>query len=397
MSDPLAELTDAGVAVWLDDLSRDRITRQPARAHPRPHVRRRHDQPDHLPEGARARATSTTRSSRDLAVRGVSTSARRSALITTDDVRWALRRAAPGRTTRSDGVDGRVSIEVDPRIAHDTDKTIAEARALWWLVDRPNLFIKIPATTGPAGHQPGAVRRHQRQRHPDLQPGRYDAGDGRLPRRPGAGQGQGHRPVDIGSVASFFVSRVDTEVDKRLGKIGTDGGQGAARQGRRRQCATGLPALRRDVRHRPLEGAGRRRSPSAAPALGIHRGQGPELPRHACTSTELVAPDTVNTMPEATMQAVYDHGVIERRHGPRSLRRRPAGARRPRAPRHRLRRCRRVLEREGVEKFEDSWTQLIETIEPSSAERVGRSGRTEVPIMDQPTPAPGTGAGESRR
>ena len=54
----------------------------------------------------------------------------------------------------SDGVDGRVSIEVDPRIAHDTDATVAEARALWWLVDRPNLFIKIPATArGPAGDQ----------------------------------------------------------------------------------------------------------------------------------------------------------------------------------------------------------------------------------------------------
>ena len=72
-------------------------------------------------------------------------------MITTYDVRWACDVLRPAYDA-SAGVDGRVSIEVDPRLAHDTDTTVAEAKALWWLVDRPNLFIKIPATeAGPAG------------------------------------------------------------------------------------------------------------------------------------------------------------------------------------------------------------------------------------------------------
>ena len=66
-------------------------------------------------------------------------------MITTFDVRWACDVLRPVYDA-TDGVDGRVSIEVDPRLAHDTEQTVAEARQLWWLVDRPNLFIKIPAT-----------------------------------------------------------------------------------------------------------------------------------------------------------------------------------------------------------------------------------------------------------
>ena len=130
--------------------------------------------------------------------------------------------AAPGR--RTGGVDGRVSIEVDPRLAHDTEKTVAQALDLWKAVDRPNLLVKIPATeAGPAGDHPHARRGRQRERHADLLGGALPRGDGRLHRRPRAGQ----RPTattlaGIHSVASFFVSRVDTEIDKRLEEIGTD-------------------------------------------------------------------------------------------------------------------------------------------------------------------------------
>ena len=115
-------------------------------------------------------------------------------MITTYDVRWGCDVLRPVYDA-TDGVDGRVSIEVDPRIAHDTDRTVAEAKALWWLVDRPNLFIKIPATMAglPAitqclaeGISVNVTLIFSLER--------YDAGDGRLPRRPGAGPGQRPRP-----------------------------------------------------------------------------------------------------------------------------------------------------------------------------------------------------------
>ena len=132
------------------------------------------------------------------------------------------------------GVDGRVSIEVDPRLAHDTAATIAEAKALWWLVDRPNLFIKIPATDAglpaitealAAGISVNVTLIFSLDRYREVM-------DAFLA---GLEQARERGPTCPGShsVASFFVSRVDTEVDKRLDKIGTDEAQGAARQGRR--------------------------------------------------------------------------------------------------------------------------------------------------------------------
>ena len=223
MTDTLAELSAAGVAVWLDDLSpRAAAHRQPRRAGPRQARRRRHHQPDDLPEGAGRRRRLRRAGARPGRC-AASTSSEAVRALTTYDVRWALRRAAAGATTRSDGVDGRVSIEVDPRLAHDTDKTVAEAKALWWLVDRPNLFIKIPATReGLPAITADARRGHQRQRHADLLAGALRRGHGRVPRpawsRP---RPTGTTCPRIGSVASFFVSRVDTEIDKRLDKIGT--------------------------------------------------------------------------------------------------------------------------------------------------------------------------------
>ena len=121
---------------------------------------------------------------RDLAARGVDV---REALraLTTFDVRWACDVLRPVYDA-TDGVDGRVSIEVDPRLAHDTEATIAEARALWWLVDRPNLFIKIPAARqGLPGDRRVPGRGDQHQRHADLLPAALRRGHGRLPRRHG--------------------------------------------------------------------------------------------------------------------------------------------------------------------------------------------------------------------
>jgi len=139
--------------------------------------------------------------------------------ITTYDIRWACDVLRPVYD-RTGGVDGRVSIEVDPRIAKDTAKTIAEARALWWQVDRPNLFVKIPATLAglPAitaclaeGISINVTLIFSLQRYEQV----IDAF------MAGLEAASGRDLAAISSVASFFVSRVDSEVDRRLDEIGT--------------------------------------------------------------------------------------------------------------------------------------------------------------------------------
>ncbi len=144
MSDPLSQLSEAGVSVWLDDMSRERLVS----ASLEQLIRDRHvvgitTNPT-IFQKALSKGSAYDEQMRDLALRGVDVGeAVRS--VTAMDVRDACDVLRPVYEA-SDGVDGRVSIEVDPRISHDSDRTIAEARALWWLVDRPNLFIKIPAT-----------------------------------------------------------------------------------------------------------------------------------------------------------------------------------------------------------------------------------------------------------
>ncbi len=144
MTDRLAELSAAGVAVWLDDLSRERLSSggldKLRREH---HVVGITTNPTIFAK-ALADADVYADHVRELALRGVGVDEALRAM-TAYDVRWACDVMRPAHDA-SRGVDGRVSIEVDPRMAYDTDATIAEAKALWWLVDRPNLFIKIPAT-----------------------------------------------------------------------------------------------------------------------------------------------------------------------------------------------------------------------------------------------------------
>ena len=144
MTDPLRQLSDEGVAIWLDDMSRDRLTT----GNLADLVRDKHVVGVTTNPTIFQKAISDSElydeQLRDLAVRGVDVE-EGVRMITTNDVRWACDVLRPVYDA-SGGVDGRVSIEVDPRLAHDTERTVAEARQLWWLVDRPNLFIKIPAT-----------------------------------------------------------------------------------------------------------------------------------------------------------------------------------------------------------------------------------------------------------
>ena len=273
-------------------------------------------------------------------------------MITTYDVRWACDVMRPAYDASS-GVDGRVSIEVDPRLAHDTDRTVAEAKQLWWLVDRPNLFIKIPATdaglpaiteTLAAGISVNVTLIFGLDR--------YDAGHGRLLRRPGAGPGQRARPVH--DRLGRLVLRVPGghRGGQAAGEDRHRRGAGPARQGRHRQRPAGLPALRAGLRQRPLAGAGRGRRAAAAAAVGVDLDQEPGLPRRHVRRG-------AGRARRGQHHAGGDH--------PRLRRPRRGQARRgPVARTRRPRRCSTTwpalgidyddviatLEREGVEKFE---------------------------------------------
>jgi transaldolase len=363
--DILASLTAAGVAIWLDDISRERLTTGNLEALVRDmHVSGVTSNPTIF-----AHAVSTGHAYdaqlADLAVRGVQIDEAARA-ITTYDIRWGcdvLRHVYDA----TDGVDGRVSIEVDPRIARDTAKTIAEARALWWAVDRPNLFIKIPATVEglPAitqclseGISINVTLIFSLERYGQV----IDAFMTGLEQAAAAG----HDLAPIGSVASFFVSRVDTEVDGRLDKIGTPGA--AALRGKaaiaNARLAYELFEQRTDTpRWAALEQAG------AAPQRPLWASTSTKDPAFEDTMyvVELVAPGTVNTMPEATLHATADHARL-----------------RGDTVRGTYDQSRQVfadlaalgisyddvvdvLEAEGVQKFATSWHEFLETIQTNMA------------------------------
>ncbi|TYC19171.1 transaldolase family protein, partial [Micromonospora sp. MP36] len=144
MTDRLGELSAAGVAIWLDDLSRVRLSSGGLdQLRREKHLVGVTSNPTIFAKALSA-ADEYNWQLKDLAIRGVDVE-EAVRMLTTYDVRWACDVMRPAYDA-SAGVDGRVSIEVDPRLAHETEKTVAEAGALWWLIDRPNLFIKIPAT-----------------------------------------------------------------------------------------------------------------------------------------------------------------------------------------------------------------------------------------------------------
>src|SRR3954470_18937414 len=221
----LKQLSDAGVSIWLDDLSRERLVRGTLAELIRDkHVVGVTTNPT-IFQKAISGSEIYDEQVRDIARRQVDVGEALRAITTYDD-RWGCDVLRPAYDA-SDGVDGRVSIEVDPRISGETERTIAEARALWWLVDRPNLYIKIPATIPslPAisqclaeGISINVTLIFSLERYEAVIEAFFDG----LERARAAG----HDLSRIGSVASFFVSRVDSEIDKRLDKKGSDEAKG---------------------------------------------------------------------------------------------------------------------------------------------------------------------------
>jgi len=210
----------------------------------------------------------------------------------------------------TDGIDGRVSIEVDPGLAHDVERTAAEADLLWWLVDRPNLMVKIPATAEglpavtralAAGISVNVTLIFSLERYGAVMNAYLDG----LEQAHTAGRDLSR----IASVASFFVSRVDAEVDSRLNKIGTT--QAAALRGKA-AVANARLAYQRFEQVLGSERWERLEALDARPQRPLWASTGVKDPSYDDTRyvVELVAPGTVNTMPEATLHAVADRGVI---------------------------------------------------------------------------------------
>uniref|UniRef100_UPI0035CB7D5F transaldolase n=1 Tax=uncultured Mycobacterium sp. TaxID=171292 RepID=UPI0035CB7D5F len=260
----------------------------------------------------------------------------------------------------SDGVDGRVSIEVDPRVAPDADNTIQQAVDLWKTVDRPNLFIKIPATeegipaitaTLAEGISVNVTLIFSVERHRAVMDAYLDGLE--------KAKQAGHDLSKIHSVASFFVSRVDTEVDKRLEKIGTQEalalrGQAGVANARLAYAAYQEVFVGGD-RYEQLKAHGARVQRPLWASTGVKN------PDYSDTLyvTELVAPNTVNTMPEKTIEAAADHGVIRGDTVSGTASEAQQVFDKLESVGVDLTDVFVVLENEGVEKFEESWTELL--------------------------------------
>jgi transaldolase len=359
-STPLADLSAAGVSIWLDDLSRQRIeSGNLAELIEQKHVVGVTSNPS-IFQAALADADHYAEQLDDLARRGASVedSVRE---ITTDDVRHAcdIFRNVYNETA---GKDGRVSLEVDPRSAHDTEKTVAEALDLWKTVDRPNLMIKIPAT--PEG-LPAITRVLAEGVSVNVtlifSVDRYRAVMDAFLAGIEQARSNGHDLSVMGSVASFFVSRVDSEVDKRLEAIGTDAAlalRGTAAVANARLAYAAWQDTFSTERWATLKGAGAQIQRPLWASTGVKNKAYPDT----MYVTELAAPDTVNTMPEATLDAFADHGEL---HGDAVSGTADAAAEVFAALSDvgiDVDDVYQVLEDEGVDKFDKAWGELLETI-----------------------------------
>ena len=354
----LSALSAAGVSVWLDDLSRDRLrsgdlqrlidTRSVVGVTTNPSIFQHAISHGHAYEEQIA----------GLADRGADAdSAIRT--VVTDDVRAACDVLRP-QWKASDGLDGRVSIEVDPRLAHDTDRTVSQAVELWKIIDRPNLLIKIPATgaglaaitaTIADGISVNVTLIFSAARHQAVMEA-YLAGLE-------AAYDAGHDLSQIHSVASLFVSRVDTEVDSRLEAIGTPealalrGQAGVANA--RLAYAAYQQMFENGRRYVALSHAAARIQRPLWASTGVKNNRYPDT----MYITELVAPNTVSTIPQNTLDAVADHGDISGDTITGTAPRARVVLDEIAAQGVKLDDVFVTLENEGVDKFQQAWEELL--------------------------------------
>ena len=359
---PLIELTRAGVSIWLDDLDRGRIASGDlARLIDDAEVRGVTTNPTIFAKALSGAGSAYEAQVRELAQSGATVDEAVRALTTTD-VRDACDVFSPLWRT-SDGVDGRVSIEVDPRLARDTDATILQARLLHGMVDRDNVLIKIPATaeglpaitqTLASGISVNVTLIFSIERYAEVL-------DAWMTGLEGA-HAHGHDISAIESVASFFVSRMDTEVDARLAAIGSP--EALALRGH-----AGLASAR--LAWGVYEEAMASPRWQALQALGAR----PQRPLWASTGVKdpafpptlyvmgLVVDGCVNTMPAATLDASaeFDGPIIDTVTGTQAASQAvwdqltALGISEPEV-------CQK-LEDEGVQKFDASWAELLATVQ----------------------------------
>ncbi|HVE95708.1 MAG TPA: transaldolase [Pseudonocardiaceae bacterium] len=371
-TDTLLALSEEGVSIWLDDLSRQRVNS----GNLADLIRDRHvvgvtSNPT-IFASAVTHADDYAAQVSELAARGASVD---EALreITVADVQLACD-VFSGTWATTGQVDGRVSLEVSPQLAHDTDATLAQAAELWKVVDRPNLMIKIPATaeglaaiTGTLadGISVNVTLVFSVQRYREVI-GAFFAGLERA-------SANGHDLRTIASVASFFVSRVDTEVDKRLEAIGTERALALRGQAAVANARLAYAAYQQEFstpRWARLKEAG------ARPQRPLWASTGVKNPIYPDTKyvTELIAPGVVNTMPEKTLLAHADHGEVpgDQVSGTAEQAQRTfdelaeVGID--------LDDVFVVLEREGVQKFDASWVELGETVAAQLAKTAPQPG-----------------------
>ncbi len=357
----LARLAAAGVSIWLDDLSRERIetgnlaelvaTRSVVGVTTNPTIfataladgERYDDQVAGLTRGGAS-------------VEDVI------AELTTDDVRNACD-VFLETFEATDGVDGRVSIEVPPALAFDTEGTIEAARGLWRKVDRPNLLIKIPATdegltaivaTLGEGISVNVTLIFGLDRYEQVMEAYLS----------GLEQAK-NRGVDLStlhSVASFFVSRVDSETDKRLEKIGSDEAlalRGQAAVANARLAFERFERVFAEERFTALASAGARVQRPLWASTGVKN------PEYSDTLyvTDLVTEGVVNTMPEKTLDAFADHGEVKGDQVRGTYDEARAHMARLSDLGVEYEEVIEALEHEGVEKFVASWHELVGTVE----------------------------------
>jgi transaldolase len=362
MTDRLQALADAGVSIWLDDLSRERIeSGNLAELIETKHVVGVTTNPT-IFAAAIAEGERYDEQVAQLVDKGEPVD-RVVFELTTEDVRNAcdIMRPVADRTA----ADGRVSIEVEPDLANDTEGTIASARALWSAVDRPNAYIKIPATKEglPAisaaiaeGISVNVTLIFGIERYREV----MDAYQTGLEAARDAGLDLGR----IHSVASFFVSRVDTEVDKRLEKLAEEGSdealalRGKAAVANARLAYAAFEEVIAEDRWKVLAEAGANPQRPLWASTGVKNDDYPDT----LYVTDLVVADTVNTMPEKTLDAFADHGEVTGD----MVTARAADAQQV------FDRLAEVgidfddvllvLETEGVDKFKKSWHELVDTV-----------------------------------
>ncbi|MBK6887680.1 MAG: transaldolase [Tetrasphaera sp.] len=353
----LAALAAADVSVWLDDLSRERITSGNLK-----------DVMEHsgvvgvttnpsIFQAALSHGDSYAAQVADLAEAGKSVDEAVFA-ITTQDVRDACDVFRPIYDSTG-GKDGRVSIEVDPRLAHQEAPTVEQAKALYAAVGRPNVMIKIPATVEglPAitaviaeGISVNVTLIFSLERYRAVMNAYLEGLE--------QAQAAGIDLATIRSVASFFVSRVDTEIDKRLEAIGTPEAkalEGKAAVANARLAYQAFEEVFSTPRWASLQAAGGNRQRPLWASTGVKN------PAYSDTMyvTDLVAADTVNTMPEKTLQATIDHGAIAGDAVTGHYADAAAVLDAIAALGISYDEVTSLLEKEGVEKFEASWSDLL--------------------------------------